>query len=157
MEPTAPDAVVGAARRNERPEPRSVAEDAQVGKLVDHYGIERFGWRQDETPRERQSPGPGSAPPAGPRVAEGHGLRRHRERGGVLVDRCADLASRLVLEPRLEDGAVRSSIRADPVHDEFVVECDDVGSTHSGHGRHDADPVETATERDTAAVARTAA
>jgi hypothetical protein len=43
------------------------------------------------------------------------------------------------------------------VDDEFVVECDDVGSTHSGHGRHDADPVETATERDTAAVARTAA
>ena len=75
----------------------------------------------------------------------------------MLVDRCADLASRLVLEPRLEDGAVRSSIRADPVDDEFVVECDDVGSTHPGHSRHDADPVETATERDAAAIAGTAA
>ena len=50
MEPAAPDAVVGAARRNECPEPRSVAEDAQVGELVDHHGVERLGRRQDETP-----------------------------------------------------------------------------------------------------------
>src|SRR3954471_1043145 len=157
VEPAPPHAMVGAARRHERPEGRAVAEHAKMRELVDDDGVERFRRRKDEPPRERQPAGTSRAPPSGPRVTQGHGRGGDGEGLGMLADGRLDLAARFLLQPDLEDRAVGPSIGGDAVDHELVVERDDVRSTETGHRRHDADPMQPAMERDPAAVARTAA
>ena len=78
------------------------------------------------------------------------------ERRRVFGDGRLDDTPRFAAQPRLEDRAVRASIRADAVDDQFVVERHDVRSTHPRHGRHDPHPVQSAAERDAATVPRPA-
>src|SRR5688572_15226466 len=52
VQPATPDLVIGTPRRDDRPESRAVAEDAQVSELVDDDRLECLGRGEDETPRE---------------------------------------------------------------------------------------------------------
>ena len=55
-EPVTPRHVIGPTLGDERPESWAVTEDAEVGQLVDHHGLERLWWGEDEPPGERQAP-----------------------------------------------------------------------------------------------------
>ena len=69
-QPVAPPDVVGTPFGHQRPEPRTVTEDPQVGQLVDDDGLEGLGRGQDEPPREREAAAARRAPPARARVAD---------------------------------------------------------------------------------------
>ena len=49
-EPASPDLMVGSTSGHQRPEPRPVAELAEVREFVDHHGLERFRRCQDQAP-----------------------------------------------------------------------------------------------------------
>ena len=53
-QPAAPDEVVGHSTGDDSPEPRPVAEDPEMGELVDDDRLKRLRRRQDEPPRETQ-------------------------------------------------------------------------------------------------------
>ena len=152
VEPATPDTVIRPARRDEGPELRAVPEYPQVGQLVNHDGVERLGRRQEQPPRERQATAPRSTAPARSRVAQGHrpgldaqGLRMRHDRG-------RDRAARPLTQPALEDRGIGAPIRRDAMDHKLVGEGDNVGSPGARHGRHDANAMEPATERDHAAV-----
>src|SRR6476469_9328660 len=53
-EPAPPGQVVAPSRRDNRPEPGAVAEDPEMGELVDHDGLQGLRRRQDQAPAEHQ-------------------------------------------------------------------------------------------------------
>ena len=110
-QPGAVGEVGRAARGDQRPEPRAVAEDAQVGELVDHDRLERRRRRQDEPPREHQPALARGAPPAAPWVADVDACRAHAERRRVRGDRPLD---RLAARSRSQAARIRSSERRSP-------------------------------------------
>lgn len=75
----------------------------------------------------------------------------------MLGDGDVDRMPRLILEPGLEDSAVGASIGGDAMDHQLIVEGHDARAADPRYGRDHADPMEPATERDTAAVSRTAA
>jgi hypothetical protein len=72
-EPSSPDNMVWSTSRNDRPEPRPVTKDAQVGELVDDDRVEGLGRGKDQPPREGQTTLPRGTPPARSLVPHGDG------------------------------------------------------------------------------------
>src|SRR5690348_883145 len=97
--------MVRPARGDEGPEPRAVAEDAEMGELVDDDRLERFGRGEDEPPAEHQPAVARRASPPAPWIAQRDRRRRHAEGTGVVRDRRVDRDPGIRLEPRLEDAA----------------------------------------------------
>src|SRR5260221_1714797 len=85
-QPASPQGVVGAARRDERPEARPVTEDAQMRELVDDHGFETLRRSEDEPPREGEPALPGGTPPARPLIANADRDGIHLQSGCVACD-----------------------------------------------------------------------
>src|SRR5262245_457302 len=110
-EPGAIGEMIGPPRRDQGPEPGAVAEDAQVGELVDHDGLERSGRREDEAPREHEPAVARGTPPAAPRVTDGDGRRRDPEWARVRRDRPVDRLFGPFAKPRLQQALDGTSLR----------------------------------------------
>lgn len=129
--------------RDQRPEARAVAEDAEVRQLVDGHRLQDSGRREHEPPRERDPAGPRRAPPSAARIAHGDAGGRHAQCRRVARDRSVQRIPRADPQPRLEDRRERASFGRRKRDDQlvFFVPADtlDVGSAatrRAGHCAH---------------------
>ncbi len=103
-QPAPPDRMIGAPRRDDRPEARPMPEDPKVSQLVKDDRFERLGWGQDQAPRKRNSAVQGGAAPARPLVADADGDWGDGEGCRVALDLALDLDTGARPEPPFEDG-----------------------------------------------------
>ena len=75
----------------------------------------------------------------------------------MIGDGRVDRASRFDPQPCFEDRRVRTPFGADAVDHELIIERNDIRAADPGHGRYDPDPMQSAAERDAAAIPRTTA
>src|SRR6266446_7232194 len=159
-QPAPPDEMVRAATGDDGPEARPMAEDAEMGELVDNDRFERLRWRQDEPPREAQPTLTRCASPATALVADRHRCRGNVERGSVAGDLALHEDAGTVAEPRLEDRGHWTAIWGRQLDDELVAigsACtNDAGSAGRARGVDDAEEVELAAIADRSPVAQPA-
>src|SRR5438445_13830507 len=102
-EPRPPDEMVGPARCDDAPEARTMAEDSEMGELVDDDRLEGLGRGEDEPPAEHEPALARRAPPAAVRVPQGDCSRIHGQRCGVTGDLGIHGDAGPLSEPRLEN------------------------------------------------------
>jgi len=145
--------------RHELPELRPVAEDAEMGELVDDDGLEGVRWGEDEAPREHQAPVLRGAPPPCPRVAKSELADGDAEGGAMGGDGSIDRHSCALAEPGLEDPRDGSPVAwSDPDHELVATVGPDPLDRRATSGRwcrRDAYPMELAAVVDQATIGRT--
>ena len=130
-EPPAPDEVIRPSRGNGRPERWPVAEDAEVGELVDDDRFEGFRWSEDQAPGKAEPMLPRCTSPARSLIANSDVSRLDPERRSVACDLDGDRASGLLAEPGFENGRDGATLGGCDTHDEFV----DLEAGLPGHRR----------------------
>ena len=121
-----------------------MTEDPEMGQLVDHDGLERFGRREHQPPAEHQPTLTGGAAPPAARVAQADRRPADVERGRVVGDRRVDREPGLVAQPALEDpiDPVRVARRQGDAELEPVGRHDPGDGGAAGRRRGDPQPME---------------
>src|SRR4029079_135577 len=136
-----------------------MTEDPEVRQLVDDDRLEGLRRGEDEPPAEHQAALPRRAAPAASRIADRHGARRDRERGGVTGDLGIDDDAGPLPEPRLEDPVEALPIARDQRDVELVlaVATDPGDDRATGPSGDDPQTVQLAAVADRRAVGETTA
>jgi hypothetical protein len=161
VQPASPRGVIRASLGDERPEPRAVTEDPEVGELVDDDRLEGLGRRQDEAPRERQAAGTRCAAPAGSWVAQCHSPGCDAHRRGMTRDGPVDRRTGAFPQPRFEERRVGPTLASRTPDQqavaEVVAEPLDRGASGTDRRRRHRHAMELAEVADLAAITRSPA
>lgn len=136
-----------------------MAEHPQMCELVDDHRFERFGWGEDQPPRECEATPFRGTPPSASLIANADRGWSDLEAWGVTMDLTLDFQACAWLEPGFEDGRGRTPVRLGDQDDDLVL-IDAADTLHAraapvGIRRPDAEPMEIATETDLSAIAQT--